>query len=145
MCVFWWYVIIFFLLTLTQCTLQLLRKSPSSPALVRLPPLQLLHCRFFFMCTCGTLPGSQLTTSWVHPPSFLHQSPNQMAWCDALETFLDGMKYKLRLKVKNSDLIIAYPCSTFLIEQLTASLQQCVPLVPGLDCIGSGPHLYACC
>ncbi|KAG1760797.1 hypothetical protein EDD22DRAFT_980455 [Suillus occidentalis] len=29
---------------------------------------------------------------------FLHQSPNQTVWCDALETFLDGMQYKLRLK-----------------------------------------------
>ncbi|KAG2045743.1 hypothetical protein BDR06DRAFT_852108, partial [Suillus hirtellus] len=27
----------------------------------------------------------------------LRHSPNQTAWCDAMETFLDGMKYKLRL------------------------------------------------
>ncbi|KAG0703204.1 hypothetical protein DFH29DRAFT_981988 [Suillus ampliporus] len=29
---------------------------------------------------------------------FVRQSPNQTAWCDALETFLDGMRYKLTLK-----------------------------------------------
>ncbi|KAG1849737.1 hypothetical protein F4604DRAFT_1883754 [Suillus subluteus] len=29
---------------------------------------------------------------------FIHQSPNQTAWCDALETFLDGMRYKLTSK-----------------------------------------------
>jgi hypothetical protein len=26
---------------------------------------------------------------------FIHQSPNHTAWCDAVETFLDGMGYKL--------------------------------------------------
>ncbi|KAG1849101.1 hypothetical protein C8R48DRAFT_750301 [Suillus tomentosus] len=29
---------------------------------------------------------------------FVCQSPNQTAWCDALETFHDGMRYKLTLK-----------------------------------------------
>ncbi|KAG1898846.1 uncharacterized protein F5891DRAFT_954811 [Suillus fuscotomentosus] len=29
---------------------------------------------------------------------FVRQSPNQTAWCDALETFLDGMRYKLTSK-----------------------------------------------
>ncbi|KAG2341701.1 hypothetical protein BDR05DRAFT_976848 [Suillus weaverae] len=29
---------------------------------------------------------------------FIRQSPNQTAWCNALETFLDGMGYKLTLK-----------------------------------------------
>ncbi|KAG2114674.1 uncharacterized protein F5147DRAFT_743849 [Suillus discolor] len=29
---------------------------------------------------------------------FIRQSPNQTAWCDALETFLDGMRYKLTSK-----------------------------------------------
>ncbi|KAG2336961.1 hypothetical protein BDR05DRAFT_978650 [Suillus weaverae] len=57
-------------------------KSPSLPAL-----LQLLHCGFFF--------------HFVHL-LFLHQSPNQMAWCDALETFLDGMKYNLWHRFSNA-------------------------------------------
>ncbi|KAG1849435.1 hypothetical protein DFJ58DRAFT_716921 [Suillus subalutaceus] len=29
---------------------------------------------------------------------FIRQSPNQTAWCDILETFLDGMRYKLTSK-----------------------------------------------
>ncbi|OJA20699.1 hypothetical protein AZE42_13332 [Rhizopogon vesiculosus] len=29
---------------------------------------------------------------------FIHQSPNQTVWCDAAETFLDGMGYKLTSK-----------------------------------------------
>lgn len=33
---------------------------------------------------------------------FVRQSPNQTAWCDALETFLDGMRYKLTSKVSIS-------------------------------------------
>ncbi|KAG2039883.1 hypothetical protein BDR03DRAFT_810559, partial [Suillus americanus] len=36
----------------------------------------------------------------------------------ALETFLDGMKYKLRLKVEISVLVVAYPYSTFLQNNL---------------------------
>ena len=30
---------------------------------------------------------------------FVRHSPNQTAWCDAVETFLDGMGYKLKSKV----------------------------------------------
>ncbi|KAG2158717.1 uncharacterized protein EDB93DRAFT_1237960 [Suillus bovinus] len=61
-------------------------------------PLQLLHCRFF-PCTpvAPSLAVDLQLLEFVHL-RFLHRSPNQTAWCDALETFLDGMKYKLRLK-----------------------------------------------
>ncbi|KAG2104651.1 uncharacterized protein F5147DRAFT_579822, partial [Suillus discolor] len=66
---------------------------PCSPA-----PLQLLHCGFF---PCAPVAPSLAVDlrllEFVHL-LFLRQSPNQTAWCDALETFLDGMKYKLRLK-----------------------------------------------
>ncbi|KAG2087443.1 uncharacterized protein F5147DRAFT_748525 [Suillus discolor] len=66
---------------------------PCSPAL-----LQLLRCGFF---PCAPVAPSLAVDlrllEFVHL-LFLRQSPNQMTWCDALETFLDGMKYKLRLK-----------------------------------------------
>jgi hypothetical protein len=34
---------------------------------------------------------------------FVRQAPNQTAWCDAVETFLDGMGYKLSCKVSLSN------------------------------------------
>ncbi|KAG2122530.1 hypothetical protein BD769DRAFT_1629198 [Suillus cothurnatus] len=59
---------------------------PCSPT-----PLQLLHCGFF---PCAPVAPSLAFVRLL----FLCQSPNQTAWCDALETFLDRMQYKLRLK-----------------------------------------------
>ena len=44
---------------------------------------------------------------------FIRQSPNQTAWCDTLETFLDGMKYKLASKVSISLLTVAPMHLTF--------------------------------
>ncbi|KAG1845352.1 hypothetical protein F4604DRAFT_1884323 [Suillus subluteus] len=66
---------------------------PCSPA-----PLQLLH-RGLFPCTplAPSLAVDLRLLEFVRL-LFLRQSPNQTVWCDALETFLDGMKYKLRLK-----------------------------------------------
>ncbi|KAG1860952.1 hypothetical protein F4604DRAFT_1882527 [Suillus subluteus] len=66
---------------------------PCSPA-----PLQLLRHRLFPCAPLAPSLAVDLRLLEFVRLLFLHQSPNQMAWCDALETFLDGMKYKLRLK-----------------------------------------------
>ncbi|KAG1764398.1 hypothetical protein EV702DRAFT_1182598 [Suillus placidus] len=59
---------------------------------------------------------------------FLRQSPNQTAWCDALETFLDGMKYKLRLK-----------------NSLRRRFSNAFHWYQVLTCIGSESYLYPLC
>ncbi|KAG1730468.1 hypothetical protein EDB19DRAFT_1897065 [Suillus lakei] len=61
-------------------------------------PLQLLH-RGLFPCTplVPSLTVDLRVLEFVHL-LFIHQAPNQTAWCDAVETFLDGMGYKLSCK-----------------------------------------------
>ncbi|KAG2109831.1 uncharacterized protein F5147DRAFT_745332 [Suillus discolor] len=61
-------------------------------------PLQLL-CRRLFPCApvAPSLAVDLRVLKFVRL-LFLRQSPNQTAWCNALETFLNGMKYKLALK-----------------------------------------------
>ncbi|KAG1854229.1 hypothetical protein F4604DRAFT_1883345 [Suillus subluteus] len=54
-------------------------------------------CRAVFLTQQPTIHHHHQYIEFVHL-LFLRQSPNQMVWCDALETFLDRMKYKLRLK-----------------------------------------------
>ncbi|KAG2109214.1 hypothetical protein DEU56DRAFT_874510 [Suillus clintonianus] len=66
---------------------------PCSPA-----PLQLLHRGLFPCASLAPSLAVDLRLLEFVRLLFLRQSPNQTAWCDALETFLDGMKYKLRLK-----------------------------------------------
>ncbi|KAG2115662.1 hypothetical protein BD769DRAFT_1363277 [Suillus cothurnatus] len=66
---------------------------PCSPT-----PLQLLHCGFFPCVPVAPSLAVDLRLLEFVRLLFLRQSPNQTAWCDALETFLDGMQYKLRLK-----------------------------------------------
>ncbi|KAG2039376.1 hypothetical protein BDR03DRAFT_842437, partial [Suillus americanus] len=61
-------------------------------------PLQLLHHSLF---PCAPLAPSLAVDlrilEFVHL-LFVRQSPNQTVWCDAVETFLDGMGYKLSCK-----------------------------------------------
>ncbi|KAG1734248.1 uncharacterized protein EDB91DRAFT_1238447 [Suillus paluster] len=61
-------------------------------------PLQLLY-RSLFPCAPVTpsLTVDLRIIEFVHL-LFVRQSPNQTAWCDAVETFLDGMGYKLSCK-----------------------------------------------
>ncbi|KAG1751734.1 hypothetical protein EDB19DRAFT_1628419 [Suillus lakei] len=61
-------------------------------------PLQLLHCSLF-PCTplAPSLTVNLRVLEFVRL-LFVHQSPNQTTWCDAVETFLDGMGYKLSCK-----------------------------------------------
>ncbi|KAJ8591901.1 hypothetical protein M405DRAFT_701525, partial [Rhizopogon salebrosus TDB-379] len=61
-------------------------------------PLQLLH-RGLFSCApmAPSLTVDLRVLEFVRL-LFVHQSPNQTAWCDAVETFLDGMGYKLTSK-----------------------------------------------
>ncbi|KAG1840800.1 hypothetical protein F4604DRAFT_1885023 [Suillus subluteus] len=66
---------------------------PCSPA-----PLQLLRRGLFPCAPLAPSLAVDLRLLEFVRLLFLRQSPNQTAWCDALETFLDGMKYKLRLK-----------------------------------------------
>ncbi|KAG1772840.1 hypothetical protein EV702DRAFT_976390 [Suillus placidus] len=66
---------------------------PCSPA-----PLQLLRRRLFPCAPLAPSLAVDLRLLEFVRLLFLRQSPNQTAWCDALETFLDRMKYKLRLK-----------------------------------------------
>ncbi|KAG2030269.1 hypothetical protein BDR03DRAFT_936698 [Suillus americanus] len=61
-------------------------------------PLQLL-CHGLFPCA----PVAPSLTVDLHILEFVHllfvcQSPNQTAWCNAVETFLDGIGYKLSCK-----------------------------------------------
>ncbi|KAG1776275.1 hypothetical protein EV702DRAFT_1179920 [Suillus placidus] len=65
--------------------LQLLRRSlfPCAPLA---PSLAVDLCILEFICLL-----------------FVCQAPNQTAWCDAVETFLDGMGYKLSCKVSLSN------------------------------------------
>ncbi|KAG2028404.1 hypothetical protein BDR03DRAFT_883373, partial [Suillus americanus] len=61
-------------------------------------PLQLLHCGLF---PCAPLVPSlavDLRVLEFVRLLFVRQAPNQTAWCDAVETFLDGMGYKLSCK-----------------------------------------------
>ncbi|KAG1721173.1 uncharacterized protein EDB91DRAFT_1037293, partial [Suillus paluster] len=65
-------------------------------------PLQLL-CHGLFPCT----PLAPSLTVDLHILEFVrllfvHQAPNQIAWCNAVETFLDGMRYKFSCKVSLS-------------------------------------------
>ncbi|KAG1863204.1 hypothetical protein DFJ58DRAFT_656472, partial [Suillus subalutaceus] len=62
-------------------------------------PLQLLH-RGLFPCApvAPSLAVDLRVLEFVHL-LFICQSPNHTAWCDAVETFLDGMGYKLTSKV----------------------------------------------
>ncbi|KAG0701127.1 hypothetical protein DFH29DRAFT_982844 [Suillus ampliporus] len=53
-------------------------------------PLQLLRR--------GLFPCAPMVPSLAVDLRVLEFSPNQTAWCDALETFLDGMRYKLTSK-----------------------------------------------
>ncbi|KAG1838530.1 hypothetical protein DFJ58DRAFT_718722 [Suillus subalutaceus] len=61
-------------------------------------PLQLL-CRGLFPCAPVTpsLAVDLRILEFIHL-LFVRQSPNQTAWCDAVETFPDGMGYKLFCK-----------------------------------------------
>ncbi|KAG1721916.1 hypothetical protein EDB19DRAFT_1930382 [Suillus lakei] len=61
-------------------------------------PLQLL-CHGLFPCAplAPSLVVDLRILEFVHL-LFVCQSPNQTAWCDAVETFLDGMGYKLSCK-----------------------------------------------
>lgn len=76
---------------------------PCFPAL-----LQLLH-HGLFPCApmAPSLAVDLQVLEFVHL-LFVHQSPNQMAWCDALETFLNGMRYKLTVKVSISLVVVAH-------------------------------------
>ncbi|KAG1723154.1 hypothetical protein EDB19DRAFT_1953265 [Suillus lakei] len=61
-------------------------------------PLQLLHCGLF---PCAPLAPSLAVNLCILEfvrLLFVRQSPNQTAWCDAVETFFDGMGYKLSCK-----------------------------------------------
>ncbi|KAG1843964.1 hypothetical protein DFJ58DRAFT_844196 [Suillus subalutaceus] len=61
-------------------------------------PLQLL-CRGLFPCAPITpsLAVDLRILEFIRL-LFVRQSPNQTVWCDAVETFLDGMGYKLSCK-----------------------------------------------
>ncbi|KAG1880686.1 hypothetical protein C8R48DRAFT_744865 [Suillus tomentosus] len=61
-------------------------------------PLQLLCCGLF-PCTpiAPSLVVDLRVLEFVHL-LFVCQSPNQTVWCDAVEPFLDGMRYKLSCK-----------------------------------------------
>jgi len=76
-------------------------------------PLQLLR-RGLFPCApmAPTLAVDLRVLEFVRL-LFVRQSPNQTAWCDTLETFLDGMKYKLASKVGISLLTVAPVHLTF--------------------------------
>ncbi|KAG2106897.1 hypothetical protein BD769DRAFT_1630671 [Suillus cothurnatus] len=61
-------------------------------------PLQLLR-RGLFLCAplVPSLAVDLRVLEFVRL-LFVHQAPNQTTWCDAVETFLDGMGYKLSCK-----------------------------------------------
>ncbi|KAG1778076.1 hypothetical protein EV702DRAFT_1179091 [Suillus placidus] len=63
------------------------------------PALLQLLCHGLFPCApmAPSLAVDLRVLEFVHL-LFVCQSPNQTAWCDALETFLDGMGYKLTSK-----------------------------------------------
>lgn len=70
------------------------RYCPCYPA-----PLQLLQ-RGLFPCTptAPTLAVDLKVLEFVRE-LFLRVAPNNTAWCDALESFLDGRKYKMTTRV----------------------------------------------
>ncbi|KAG2047005.1 hypothetical protein BDR06DRAFT_985353 [Suillus hirtellus] len=61
-------------------------------------PLQLLCCGLFPCAPVAPSLAVDLRVLEFVCLLFVCQSPNQTAWCDAVETFLDGMGYKLSCK-----------------------------------------------
>jgi hypothetical protein len=80
------YIIAFEEITIISC--------PCFPA-----PLQLLRRGLFPCAPMAPSLAVDLRVLEFVRLLFVRQSPNHTAWCDTLETFLEGMKYKLTSKV----------------------------------------------